>query len=433
MLYKRLLTLILGAAFLGTAYFPRTAQASENNLIQLDGSGSEDADGDRLIYSWRQLSGPRVDLLNANTAKPSFQAQVPGEYTFELIVSDGRIQSKPAKVNVLVEEANEIPIAIMPEKITIELGQSAVLDGSNSSDADNDNLLYNFTQVSGPSQVISSTVSQEPAFTIVPKVIGTYSFELVVNDGRANSSPALCIVDVIKPNSAPVARVSAPQKAVIKTRHDFNIPQKELKATINAPQQITIPKPAVSQIKNTATRQLTATIQTSAESSRPKMPKMVEEISNLSSNQPLNITPIASTSGDMVVTPGSKVVIKGFGVDPDGDSLQFTWKQTSGPIIPGSPILRKNLAFIPRKEGTYVFALTVNDGKAESEPASCAITVKNNSAANIKPAALDDTAVVEDINSLELSIPRDDDSVHASVDEKESDDDISFRELFSID
>ncbi len=433
MLYNRLLTLILSAAILGTSVFSGIAKASENNLIQLDGSGSEDADGDRLIYSWRQLSGPRVDLLNANTAKPSFQAQVPGEYTFELIVSDGRIQSKPAKVNVIVEEANEIPVAVMPEKITIELGQSAVLDGSNSRDADNDNLLYNFTQISGPSQVISSTVSQEPAFTIVPQTIGTYSFELVVNDGRANSDPALCIVDVIKPNSAPVARVSAPQKAVIKTRHNFNTSHKELKAAVTAPQHITIPKTAVSPASNNEGRTLTATIHTAQSSSKNKMPKMVEEISNLSTSQPLNITPIASTSGDMVVTPGSKVVIKGFGVDPDGDSLQFTWKQTSGPIIPGSPIMRKNLAFIPRKEGTYVFALTVNDGKAESDPASCAITVKNNSAAKITPAALDDATVVEDINSLELSIPRDDDTVHASIDEKEDEDDISFRELFSID
>ena len=432
MLRKTLLTLLLTASCITTPFFSKPAIANDSNLVQLDGSGSEDADGDQLIYNWRQISGPKINLLNANTAKPSFYPEIAGDYAFELIVSDGRVKSSPAIVNVKIEEANEIPVAALPSKISVELGESVILDGSASCDADNDALLYNFSQVSGPADILRSTVSQEPKFTVIPKAIGTYSFELIVNDGRANSDPALCVVDVIRPNSAPVAKVIAPRKTIIKTRHRFNNPNTaSIKA--NNTQHIVIPKSL--QTKSTTNANIKPKIIKAKVhlTKTNKMPKMVEEIDSLSSAQPLNITPIASTSGDMSVRPGAKVVIKGFGVDPDGDSLQFIWNQVSGPMIPGSPIMRKNLAFIPRKEGTYTFELVVSDGKTKSDPATCSITVKNKQGVSIKPARLDDAEVIEDINSLELSIPSEEESIQANALESTDEDDISFRELFSID
>ncbi len=416
-------------------FAPPQATAQEaSNLIHLDGSGSQDADGDRLVYSWRQISGPKVELLAAQTAKPSFYAEAAGDYTFELIVSDGKTKSKPAIVNVLIEEANEIPRAVLPSKLAVELGSEIILDGSNSSDADHDTLLYNFNQISGPAQLMRSTVSQEPRFTVTPKTVGTYSFELIVNDGRANSAPALCVVEVTKPNSAPVARVSAPKKAVINTRHHFNATVKNNapEATVATPARVTISKiDTPSDLIHTDSNLLESNANAELQSvlSNNKIVSEVGEdsIIDISSIQQLNITPIASTSDDICVTPGTKVVIKGFGVDPDGDSLQFIWNQSSGPIIPGSPIMRKNLAFIPRKEGTYVFKLTVNDGKATSDPAYCSVTVRT--ADSTARAEINNGVTISaELNNTELAIPRKEDTVQAQLDE----DNISFRELFSI-
>lgn len=432
MLRKKLLTLFLVGICATNPLIANDNGASNENLVQLDGSGSQDADGDQLIYSWRQVSGQKVFLINSNTARPSFYAEAAGEYAFELVVSDGRVESEPAIVNVLIEEANEIPVAALPAKIAIELGENAVLDGSNSSDADNDALLYNFKQISGPTQILRSTVSQNPQFTVLPKAVGTYSFELVVNDGRANSDPVVCTLEVIRPNTAPVAKVVAPQKTLIKTKHRFNASTR-IQTNPRSTQRIVIPKtnPVNMETINNSNRShkiLKAKVNLPKKSA---MPDMIEELETLSTAQPLNITPIASTSGNMEVSPGTKVVIKGFGVDPDGDSLQFIWNQIAGPMIPGSPVMRKNLAFIPRKEGTYIFKLIVNDGKIKSEPATCAITVKNREIASNK-VKLNDAEFTEDINSLELSIPSEDDSV-AQVANSSDDDDISFRELFSID
>ena len=433
MLRKRLLFLLTILGFLTSSLFAYSNDFTDSNLIQLDGSGSEDPDGDRLKYSWRQISGPKINLMNSQTASPSFYAEAAGEYQFELIVSDGKINSSPATVTVIVEEANEIPVAILPEKISIVLGDTAILDASNSLDADKDRLVYNFKQLSGPDVIINSTVAQDPKLPITPKVVGNYYFELIVNDGRADSQPVQCELEVIRPNSAPVARVQAPQKIIIKTqRNQTSQQQLQINKQLIS-QKVTIPRKKQTRIitdKEAIPPRITETRVKLVKSEN--LPDMVQEINALNTEQPLNIAPIASTSDNMTVTPGSKVVIKGFGVDPDGDSLQFIWNQVSGPMIPGSPIMRKNLAFIPRKEGVYVFELIVSDGDIKSEPAKCAVTVKNDQNTEIVKT-LDNENINEDLNAISLAIPQEEEQ-HAHADQKQNEDtDISFRELFSID
>lgn len=60
--------------------------------VVLDGSRSYDPDGDRLTYSWRQISGPQVQLIGADGVSPSFVCLRHGDYVFELVVSDGHAE-----------------------------------------------------------------------------------------------------------------------------------------------------------------------------------------------------------------------------------------------------------------------------------------------------------------------------------------------------
>jgi len=97
----------------------QTAYAGE--VITLDGSGSYDNDNenDVLSYSWSQLSGPVVELENSNSAAPSFTAETAGSYEFELIVSDGILESQPDTATIIIEDIiappdNEIQL-IAPE------------------------------------------------------------------------------------------------------------------------------------------------------------------------------------------------------------------------------------------------------------------------------------------------------------------------------
>ncbi len=70
--------------------------------VQLDGSGSSDADGDSLRYLWTAPAG--VVLSSNAAARPTLVGEpVAGTYAFVLVVSDGVLSSAPDTVRVFVE------------------------------------------------------------------------------------------------------------------------------------------------------------------------------------------------------------------------------------------------------------------------------------------------------------------------------------------
>lgn len=89
---------------------PPVAEAGDDQVLgpgaaaSLDGSASRDPEGDSLVYTWRQVEGPAVTLINATTANPSFA--VPAglaadtTWAFELRVNDGSLTSAADLVRV---------------------------------------------------------------------------------------------------------------------------------------------------------------------------------------------------------------------------------------------------------------------------------------------------------------------------------------------
>ena len=96
----------------------------EGDLVTLDGSGSEDPDGDPLIYNWEQTGGPEVDLdltlvlATNNETHPAVRTFVAPELsdgcdtlTFQLTVTedvDGGLTSDPVTVDIRVLPNNTI-------------------------------------------------------------------------------------------------------------------------------------------------------------------------------------------------------------------------------------------------------------------------------------------------------------------------------------
>ena len=70
------------------------------DLVHLDASQSTDPDGDELTYQWNLVTpdGSSATLNMVDAIQPSFTADVAGEYTAKLVVSDGSLVDADASV-----------------------------------------------------------------------------------------------------------------------------------------------------------------------------------------------------------------------------------------------------------------------------------------------------------------------------------------------
>jgi len=80
--------------------------------VQLNGTASHDPDGLRISYSWTFVSvpvGSTAVLSGATGPTPTFVVDKAGNYTVQLVVSDGELNSAPAQV--VISTKNSPPVA----------------------------------------------------------------------------------------------------------------------------------------------------------------------------------------------------------------------------------------------------------------------------------------------------------------------------------
>jgi hypothetical protein len=112
---------------------PPTADAgldqtvNEQTPVALDGTGSSDAeDGINLTYAWTQTGGTTVDLIDADTATPSFTAPAVSAstaLTFELEVTDTGSLTDTDQVVVTVNNAGNLVGYVndeQPDQVNLE-------------------------------------------------------------------------------------------------------------------------------------------------------------------------------------------------------------------------------------------------------------------------------------------------------------------------
>jgi hypothetical protein len=154
------------------------------NATNLDGSGSTDPDNNIRSYTWTKISGPTTfNIVNPNSTQTQVTGIIEGSYLFELKVTDSSGLSDKDTVQIRVSngsQTNRPPVANAGPDHVLPTN-TANLNGSGSTDPDNNIVSFLWTKISGPSSFTITNGSTVQ--TLVTNLTeGVYQFELKVTD-----------------------------------------------------------------------------------------------------------------------------------------------------------------------------------------------------------------------------------------------------------
>ena len=178
----------------------------ENSLVQMDGSGSSDNEGQSLSYTWKDVDN--IGLSSLNDVKPYFTApEVSDNFAYRLVltVSDGELDSEPDTVVVTVKNVPKPPVADAGADVTIEEEETGRLNGSGSSDPEGLNLTYSWEII--PADIIPDSPQSASTYFIAPEVTQDekYFAILTVTNSAALSDKDTAVITVTNRVEPPVA------------------------------------------------------------------------------------------------------------------------------------------------------------------------------------------------------------------------------------
>jgi len=379
---------------ISTIYTPPVANAGSNQtitvtgLVQLNGSGSTDVNGNPLTYSWSFLTLPQgstATLSNPNAVNPTFVADVLGTYVLQLIVNDGMQNSTPATVTI---SSSDVPPVANPGSAQMAtIGSIVNLNGSASTDSDHQQLTYQWSMLSEPpnsSAALSNATSATPYFT--PDESGNYVVQLIVNDGYLSSAPATVVISTtyIPPvaNAGPNQTVNAGSTVQLSGAASTDTNGNPLTyswAILSQPSGGTATLSNATLVNPTFVANLIGTY-------------VVQLIVNdgTSSSAPVTTTitanaqpPVVNAGSNQTITlPVNSVTLNGSATD-NGVPLTFAWSVVSGPGTvtfsnPSSAVTTATFV----SAGTYVLQLTASNSQ---NSASATTTVTVNAQAYVPP------------------------------------------------
>jgi len=206
------------------AYAGDDQTVSRNTMISLNGTASYDPDNNPLAYIWSIVSRPEGSTSQFDkpaSPTPQILADKEGDYAFRLVVFDGQLYSDPD--TVVVQAVNNPPIADAGPDRDGVVGIPVSLNGSGSSDPNEDALTYQWSVGSAPSgssATINNPTSVTPTFT--PDIPGSFTIQLVVSDGQLTSNPDMVIISATIPNRNPVANPGGPYSGFVGIPVQFN-------------------------------------------------------------------------------------------------------------------------------------------------------------------------------------------------------------------
>ncbi|TAK07103.1 MAG: hypothetical protein EPO39_07280 [Candidatus Manganitrophaceae bacterium] len=155
------------------------------DLVQLNGSGSHDANNDSLTYRWSLFSAPggsTAALVGPTTATPTLTPDLPGIYLIHLVVNDGEADSLPDEMALDVRRPLPVISSISPA--TGPIGTAVTISGLNFDPTPSNNALSFYGT---PAIITSATATQ--ITTTVPQGTTTGPITVTTPAGSASSAP----------------------------------------------------------------------------------------------------------------------------------------------------------------------------------------------------------------------------------------------------
>ena len=390
--------------------------------VNLNGSGSSDADGNQLTYLWSFVSipsGSGATLTNPTMVNPTFLADKTGQYVVQLIVNDGTVSSAPATVTITTTPGNTTPVANAGPDQTVQLGAMVTLNGSRSSDVDGNLLTYQWAFVTVPTGSAAKLAnSTTMTSTFVADMAGDYVVRLLVNDSKVNSTPDTVTITTTGGNTAPVANAGPDQSVQVGATVMLNgisstdADQNSLSydwsfvsmpggsaATLSNP---TAAAPSILADKVGA-YVVQLVVNDGTVNSAPDTVTIAAAVGNTA--------PVANAGPDQTVVVGASVILNGNAShDVDRNALAWKWALTTKPTGSAAVLANSTTAmpnFVADVAGQYVGQLIVNDGTVSSAPDTVTIMAGVGNTAPVANAGPDQIVAIGTTVILDGTASRD--------------------------
>lgn len=318
------------------------------NCYTFDATKSYDPDNQQLDFLW--------DFGDGTTSKDPVVKhcyEKGGEYKVTLTVTDNSgLQCDTATTSQMVK-VNTAPMAdfIAPELVCVD--ETVKLDASSSKDDTSKNLSY-YWDLGDGSKAEGIKVNKTYAKG------GTYKIRLMVDDNENTACSSDSIEKIVKVNTAPVAEagndierclnINEEYKVNLSAGGSYDADRDELTYSWNLGDGSTANGRNITHVYSKGgIYKVRLTVNDGTGS------KCSVDSDTLTIN--LNKSPIADAGEDISTCVGSKVTLDGSGSQGEG-KLSYAWDLGDGNTATGTEVTHSY-----NKGGTYLIALTVDDGK----------------------------------------------------------------------
>ena len=362
-----------------------TFQDPNNNYFRYGTSTDPEVEWDN-VSQWKLniTNVPKTYTLHVNFDKmlPNTNQQIGFllAHTSDIVYIDNVSLVSAADLLLI----NKAPVAQAgADQIVVTGGYIVKLNGSASSDPNNDNLTYLWT--APPGITLSSTTTANPTF-LSPEVTTktNYTFTLVVNDGTLDSPPDVVAVTVQQDNVVPIASagsdlsVNEGAVAALDGSASLDPDNGDLTFLWSGPSEIVLSSTTAAQPTFTAPEVLVNTDYTfslvvndgSVSSATDKVVVTVKQV---------NKEPVSNAGADQSVNEGATATLDGSASsDLDKNTLTFLWTAPAGITLSSTTVAKPSFTAPEGLVNTdFTFTLVVSDGALSSKADQVVVTVKH--------------------------------------------------------